>query len=63
MWNKLKDYYLGENTFSVPREKEVTRTDKNGGKSTKIISCRLQFVESARFMASFLSNLANNFAD
>ena len=63
MWNKLKDYYLGENTFSVLREKEVTRNDKNGGKSTKIISCRLQFVESARFMASFLSNLVNNFAE
>ena len=54
----MKDYYLGENTkkhitFSVPVEKEVTRIDKNGEKITNIISCRLEFIESARFMASF----------
>ena len=47
----------GENTekyinFSVPIQKEVTRIDKNGEEITKPISCRLQFIDSARFMAN-----------
>ena len=49
---KKQFIYLGENikkciTFTVPIQKEVTRTDKNGE-------------DSARFMASLLSYLANN---
>ena len=47
-------------TFTVPTEKGVTRIDKNGEKVTKIISYILQFIDSARFMASLLSNLVNN---
>ena len=39
-------------TFTVPIEKEVTRTDKNGEEITKNISYILQFIDSARFMAS-----------
>ena len=59
---------LGENTekyitFTVPIEKEVTRTDKNGEEITKNISYILQFIDSARFMASSLSNLANNLSE
>ena len=38
-------------TFTVPIEKESTRIDKNGEEITK---------NSARFMASSLSNLVNN---
>ena len=49
--------------FSVLIEKEVTRIDKNGSKITKNISYILQFVDSARFMASSLSNLVNNFSE
>ena len=33
-------------------EKEVTRIDKNGEEIAKDISHRLQFIDSARFMAS-----------
>ena len=56
---------LGENTekyitFTVPIEEEVTRIDKNGKETTKNISYRLQFIDSARFMRSSLSNLVNN---
>ena len=56
---------VGENnkkyvTFTVQIEKEVTRIDKNGKEITKMISYRLQFIDSARFMASSLSNLVNN---
>ena len=49
--------------FTVPIEKEVTRTDRNGEKITKNISYILQFIDSARFMASSLSNLVNNLAE
>ena len=50
---------LGENTkkhmaFTVPIEKEVTRIN---------ISHTLQFIDSARFMASSLSNLVNDLSE
>ena len=53
---------LGENTgkhitFTVPTENEVTRMDKTGEEITKNISYILQFIDSARFMESSLSNL------
>ena len=35
----------------------------NGEKNTKIISCKLKFFESPRFMTSSLSNLVNNLAE
>ena len=59
---------LGENskkyiTFTVLIEKKVTRIDKNGKKYTKNISYKLQFTDSARFMASSLSNLVNNISE
>ena len=55
---------LGENTekhitFTVPIGKELKRTDINGELITKIISYILLFIDSPRFMASSLSNLAN----
>ena len=43
---------LGDITFTVPTEKEVTRIDTYGEEITKNISCILQFIDSARFMAS-----------
>ena len=59
---------FGENTekyltFTVPIEKEVTRIDKNGEEITKNISYILQFIDSARFMVSSLSNLVNNLSE
>ena len=52
---------LGENTekcitFTVPVEKEVTRIDKNGEEITKNVCYILEFIDSARFMASSLSS-------
>ena len=44
-------------------EKEVTRIDKNGEEITKTISYILQFIDSARFMATLLSNLVNNLSE
>ena len=37
-------------------KKEVTRIDKNGEEITKNVSQMLQFIDSARFMASSLLN-------
>ena len=59
---------LGENTekcitLTVLIEKEVTRFDKNGEEIPKNISCRLQFIDSTRFMESSLSNLLNNLSE
>ena len=53
---------LGENsekhiTFSVLIKKEVTRIGKSGEEITKFIPYILKFINSARFMASSLSNL------
>ena len=44
-------------------EKEVARIDKNEDEIANNISYRLQFIDSARFMASSLSNLVNNLSD
>ena len=57
---------LGENneeyiTFTVTIEKDVTRIDKNGGEVTKNIYYILQFIDSARVMASSLSSIVNSF--
>ena len=65
---QIEIYCLGENTekyktFSAPLTKEVKRIDKNGEKNTKTISYKLQLIDSARFMASSLSNLVDNLAE
>ena len=59
---------LGKNTekyitFTIPIEKEVTIIDKNREEITKNIFYILQFVDSARFMVSSLSNIVNNLSE
>ena len=49
--------------FTVPIGNEVSRVDKNGEETTKNISPTLKFIDSARFIASSLSNLVNNFSE
>ena len=63
----MKENYLGENTekyntFSVFITKEVKRIGKNGEETAKTISYKLQFIDSAKFMANSLSDLADKFA-
>ena len=65
---KKKFTYLVENTeryitFTVSIKKEVTRIDKHGKRIKKNVSYILQFVDSARFMATSLSNLENNLSE
>ena len=50
-------------TFSGPITKELKRIDKNEEEITKIISSKLQFNDSARFMTSSLSNLLGNLVE
>ena len=49
--------------FLAALEKEVTRIDRKGKEITKTESYSLQFIDSARFLASSLSNLVNNLAE
>ena len=59
---------LRENTekykkFSVPIEKEVTNTDKDGNESVATTSYKIKFIDSARLMTTSLSNLFDNLAE
>ena len=49
--------------FSVPITKEVEKIDKNGEEVTKTVYFKLQFIDSARFMASSLLSLCDNLAN
>ena len=49
--------------FPVPIEKKVKRIGKNEEDIAKTTSHKLKFIDSARFMARSLSNLANNLAE
>ena len=50
-------------TISVPIEKHFTNIDKDGNESVATISYKINFIDSARFMASPLSNLVDNLAE
>ena len=59
---------LGKNkekskTFSVPIKKEITKIDKDGNESVVTICYKIKFIDSARFMTTSLSNLADNLAE
>ena len=56
----LKNAIFIQAIFSF-NNKEVERIGKNGEEITKIISFKLQFIYSARFMES-LSNVVGNLA-
>ena len=44
-------------------QKEVTKIDKDGNESVVTVSYKTKFIDSARFMASSLSNLVDNLAE
>ena len=49
--------------FSVPIKKEITKIDKDGNESVENMPYKITFIDNARFMASSLSNLADNLAE
>ena len=55
-WENTEKY----KNISVQIEKEVIKVDKDGNEYIIIISYKIEFIESARFMASSLSNLVDN---
>ena len=58
-WGKHKKY----KTFSVPIEKEFTNINKDSNESFVIISSKIKFIDSARFMDTSLLNLVDNLTD
>ena len=55
-WRNTKEY----KDVSLLIEKEVTKIDKGGNESVVTMPYETKLIDSARFMASSLSNLANN---
>ena len=53
-WGKCRKH------FPVPIGKDVTSTDKGDNESVVTIFYKIKFIDSARFMASSLSNLVDN---
>ena len=49
--------------FPFQQIKESTNTDKYGSKSVVTLSYKIKFIDSSRFMATSLSNRADNLTD
>ena len=58
--NVFKEKYR---TFSLPIKKEIIEIDKDGNKTVKTISYKIKFIDSAKFMASSVSNLIDNLTE
>ena len=59
---------LGKNkekckTFSVPMKKEIKKIVKDGNEIVTTISYKIKFINSSRFIARSLSNLADNLSE
>ena len=50
-------------TFLNSIEREVIKIDKDGKESVVTISYKIKFIDSARFMATSLSNLVDNLTE
>ena len=51
------------NNFFVPIEKEVTEIDKDGDENVVTISYKVKFIDSARFIATWISNRVDNLTE
>ena len=61
--NVLGKIQKSKKLFFAPIEKEVTNIDKDRNESVVTISYKVKSIDSARFMASSLSNLVDNIAE
>ena len=61
--NVLGKTKKGTKLICVPVKKQITKIDKDDNKSVANISYKIKFIDSARFMASSLSNLVDNLAE
>ena len=50
-------------TFSVPIVKKIRKVDKGGNEDITTVSYKIKLIDSARFIASSLSNLVDNLAE
>ena len=57
-WEKQK-----KQNFSCSNRKKVTKTDKDGNEDIITISYKIKFINSARFMATSLSNLLDKLTE
>ena len=61
-FNGLRQNIEKYKTFPVPIINEVKRIDKNRKEITKAIYHKSEFIDTARFMASSLSDIIDNLA-
>ena len=47
----------------MPIKKETTKKDKNGNDKITKASCKIKFIDSCRFMSTWLSNLVSNLSE
>ena len=52
-----------QKSILFPIEKEISKIDKGGNKSVVTISYKIKFIDSARFMATSLSNFVDNLTE
>ena len=58
-WRKYRKL---QNSFSSNRKRNK-KIDKDGNEDITTVSYKIKFIDSARFMASSLSNLVDNLAE
>ena len=61
--NVLEKTQKSKKRFSVPTKKEVIKIDEDANESVLTISYKIEFIDSARFVVSSLSNFIDNLTE
>ena len=61
IWKSWEEHREVQNVFLFQQKKKLV--DEDGNESVVNRSYKIKFIDSARFMAGSLSNLAHNFAE
>ena len=59
----LRKILKSTNLFSLPKEKEIRKVDKDDNEDMRTISYKMKYINSIRFTASSLSNFVDRFAE